>query len=580
MTIQSPTLRPYQQQLADDVRLAYKMGHRCPLVVASTGMGKTILFSYITFNASARGNAVIVAAHRKEIIRQISMSLAKFGVEHEVIAPPKLRRVIIAAQFKAFGRSFVKMGARVMVGSVQTLVTRFDLIDSILDSNSERDADGKVIKRKAPLIIMDEGHHVVEDTQWGRVMDRYHVEVEGRALIVTASPERLDGRGLGKGFGGFADTMIEAPPMSWAIANGFLSPYRALTAPQQIDVAGVAVRRGDYVTAELAERVDKPSITGDAIAHWQQHANGLRAVAFCVSVEHARHVADEFTAAGIPAAYIDGDMDDDQRDRAIIGFAEGRVQVLTNVNIVSEGFDLASIAQMDVTIDCLIDLAPTQSLINYMQRVGRALRPAPGKVAVLLDHAGNILRHGLPDDHREWSLEGRKKRGKKADNDNEGEDAVRICPACRSYHRPWEKRTEDGLEMCPHDDCGHVYPPAPEKQRKVEQQDGDLVELSAEQIEAMRRQKRAMQGQAKTVPELIAQGISRGRAIKIVAAREAKQDLIASLVANLEAAKAASGKSTWEEFGIRIADVSRMKPKQLHELIAKTAQPFRVSEAA
>ena len=553
-----PTLRPYQQTLADDVRTAYKMGYKCPLVVASTGAGKTILFSYITYNAARRGNAVVVAAHRKEIIRQISMSLAKFGVVHEIIGPPKLRRVIIAAQFRAFGKSFVQNGALVMVGSVQTLVSRFALIDAILAHNN----------RAAPLIIMDEGHHVVENTQWGAVMQRYHVEAKGQALVVTASPERLDGKGLGKDHGGFADTMIEAPSMQWLIENGFLSPYRALTAPQQIDVEGVAIKRGDYVTSELAERVDKPSITGDAIQHWREHANGLRAVAFCVGIEHARHVAQEFTAAGIPAAYIDGEMEDDERDRVIIDFAHGRVQVLTNVNIVSEGFDLASIAQMDVTIDCLIDLAPTQSLVNYMQRVGRALRPATGKVAVLLDHAGNIMRHGLPDDDRAWSLEGRKKKPKRAAaNDDEPEVAVQVCTQCRTYHRP--------APVCPH--CGHVYPV---KERRIEQHDGQLVELDAEEVDRMRRQKRAMQAQAKTVDQLVAGGMGRLRAMKVVQAREKTDVLRNAVIDGVQAAQAKSGLTTHAEFGVTMTQIGRMKPKELSALLERVKQPLVVRAAA
>jgi DNA repair protein RadD len=538
----TPTLRPYQQTLADEVRMAYRMGFKCPLVVASTGAGKTILFSYITFHAASRGTPVIAAAHRKEIIRQISLSFAKFGIEHDVIAPPQLRRSIMAAQFKAFGRSFVKTGSRVMVGSVQTLVTRFDIIDANL----------KAAGGKPPLIVMDEGHHVVQDTQWGRVMERYHVEARGHGLIVTASPQRLDGRGLGKGSGGYADTLIEAPPMTWLMENGYLSPYRALTAPKQIDLDGVHTRMGDFVSTELVERVDKPSITGDAIKHWQQHANGMRAVAFCVSVEHSKHVAAEFNAAGIPAAHIDGGIDDGERDKAIIDFAAGRVLVLCNVNIVSEGFDLGSIAQTDVTIDCLIDLAPTQSLVNFMQRAGRALRPAPGKVAVLLDHAGNIYRHGLPDEPREWSLEGHKRQKRKAANDNEpGVDRVSTCGKCFTIHLP--------APVCP--TCGHVYP---EKARTVEQTEGELQELTADHLEAMRRQRRAMQGKAQTVDELVHQiGMSRARATKIVAAREAKARQIDSIMDMLDHIKSQTGMGCYQLTGKTLGDIRHAKPKEL-----------------
>lgn len=537
-------LRPYQQQLADDVRSAYRQGFRCPLVVASTGAGKTVLFSYITHGAASRGNPVMIAAHRKEIIRQISLSLARFGVEHQVIAPPQTVRQIMVAQFRAFGRSYVNGNSTTMVGSVQTMVTRFDQIDATLAR-----APGR-----RPLIVMDEGHHVVNDTQWGRVMDRYHADAQGLGLIVTASPERLDGRGLGAGHGGYADTMIEAPPMSWLIEQGFLSPYRVFTAPQQIDLSGVHTRMGDYVAGELQERVDRPTVTGDAIKHYQQHASGMRAVVFCVSISHSKHVADEFNRAGIPAAHIDGGIDDSDRDGAIANFADGRVLILTQVNLVSEGFDLGSIAQKDVTIDALIDLAPTQSLVNAMQRWGRALRPAPGKVAVILDHAGNVLRHGLPDDDREWSLEGRKKTKRKAANDNDAPDVpITTCGKCFTIHRP--------APECP--TCGHVYPV---KERKVDQADGELIELGADQLEALRRQKRAMQGQAQTIEQLIAQGISRGRALKIVQAREAKAALIGTVLDAIEAHRERTGLGPYQAFGVTLGDIKRLKPKELHAL--------------
>ena len=494
MTVQ---LRDYQLTLANQVRQAYKDGHKCPLVVAPTGSGKTVLLSYITHGAAGRGNPVLLAAHRKEIIKQISLSLAKFGIEHSVIAPMPAVRDIQAAHFRAFRRVYVKQSSTTMVGSVQTIVTRMDEIDRVLVR-----ANGCRM-----LVIMDEAHHVVEDTQWGRVMQRYHVERGALALKVTASPERLDGKGLGVGEGGYADIMIEAPPMSWLIDNGYLSPYRVMTTPKQIDLSGVKSRMGDFVTSQLEEKVDRPTVTGDAVAHWRKHANGMRTVIFCVSISHSKHVAEEFNAAGIPTAHIDGGVDDAERAKAIMDFADGKILVLTQVNLVSEGFDLGSIAQKDVTIDCLLDLAPTQSLVNAMQRWGRALRPRDGKIAVILDHAGNVLRHGLPDMHREWSLQGREKgkRGSRSDSDAVN---VRTCPKCFAIHEP--------IPTCPA--CGFLYPI---QNRTVEHVDGQLVELTSadraslkQQMEAQKRmeaEKRKREDRkAGSLEELVALGKSRG----------------------------------------------------------------------
>jgi superfamily II DNA or RNA helicase len=534
----------------NEVRKSFAEGYKCPLLVAATGAGKTVMFSYIAKNAAEKNNAIIIAAHRKEIIRQISLSLARFFLPHSVIAAPALVRQIKIAQFKAFGKSFVDPTSSTMVGSVQTIVGRFADIDASIAHLSKR-----ISKPAKTIVIQDEGHHVVENTAWGRVMDRYGPAVGNVSLIVTASPQRLDGRGLGKGHGGYADTIIEAPPMSWLIENGFLSPYRIFTAQHQIDVSSVKTRMGDYATSDLQEVVDKPQITGDAITHWRKHANGLKTAIFCVSVEHSKHVAAEFNANGIPAAHIDGGTDDTERDKAIIDFANGKILVITNVNILSEGFDLASIAQQDVTIDCVVDLAPTQSLVNALQRWGRALRPAAGKTAVLLDHAGNVMRHGLPDEDRSWTLEGVKRKKRKAEDDDEEDVKVKCCPDCFSIHEP--------QPVCPN--CGHVYEI---KARKIEHIEGELKEIQQEQIEKMRRDRMLQQGKAQTVDELVQQGMSAGRAAKIIEARLAKQALQEEIFDKLSEIQVKTGFGPYQTCGLTRADILRLKPKQLKELNA------------
>lgn len=544
------TLRPYQQDVVNEVRRSFADGYKCPLLVAATGAGKTVMFSYIAKNAADRNNAILIAAHRKEIIRQISLSLARFALPHNVIAAPALVRAIKIAQFKAFGKSFVDTTSSTMVGSVQTIVGRFDSIDAAIARLSKR-----IAKPAKAIVIQDEGHHVVQNTAWGRVMDRYGPAVGNVSLIVTASPQRLDGRGLGKGHGGYADTIIEAPPMSWLIENGFLSPYRIFTAQHQIDVSSVKTRMGDYATSDLQEVVDKPQITGDAITHWRKHANGLKTAIFCVSVEHSKHVAAEFNANGIPAAHIDGGTDDTERDKAIIDFANGKILVITNVNILSEGFDLASIAQQDVTIDCVVDLAPTQSLVNALQRWGRALRPAAGKTAVLLDHAGNVMRHGLPDEDRSWTLEGVKRKKRKSEDDDEEDVKVKCCPECFSIHEP--------QPVCPN--CGHVYEI---KARKIEHIEGELKEIQQEQIEKMRRDRMLQQGKAQTVDELVQQGMSKGRAEKIIEARLAKQALQEEIFDKLSEIQVKTGFGPYQTCGLTRADILRLKPKQLKELNA------------
>lgn len=497
-------LRPQDQiPVVQAIRNAYAEGKRCPMLVASTGFGKTVVFSYITHGAYLKENPVLVIAHRKEIIRQISASLARFGVMHQVIASAKTIRSIKVAHFKKYGRSFVSDKSPVMVASVQTAVPQYRKIEDTI----------KRYPGKKPLIVMDEGHHVVENTQWGHIMDYFHVQ-GALGLVVTATPERLDGKGLGKGHGGYADVMIEAPPMSWLIGNGMLSPYEAFIAPEEIDMRGVGSRKGEFISKEAAERVNKPNIIGNAIEHYKKYAAGMRAVAFCVSIEISKDFCRKFNEAGIPSAHIDGDILDEERDKAIEDFAAGKIFVLFNVNLISEGFDLAAIAGTDVTIDCIIDLSPTQSLVTAMQRWGRALRYVYGKTAILLDHASNILRHGFPDDEREWSLEGRKK-SKRKKSENEEDVKIQTCPECFAIHKP--------ASVCPK--CGHQYQLG--EGRKVEQIEGSLQRVTPEQREARRlalevakKERIVSEAKARSFAALVELGESRGYQFPIAWAKK------------------------------------------------------------
>lgn len=526
-------LRPYQSELVESIRDAYRAGKRAPLVVLPTGGGKTTIFSYVTDNAAKRDKCVFLIAHRAELIKQISATLARFGRHHQIIAAGPVVRQAQVANFKATGKTFTDPKARVYVCSAQTLVKRFDTIADEPD-----------------LIIIDEAHHLVEGTTWGAIAERYP---SARLLPVTATPCRLDGKGLGVADGGFADELLLGPVASELIADGYLSRYRIFAPPNALDLSAVKTRAGDYAKEQLADAVDKPTITGDAVQHYQRLCAGKRAVAFCVNVAHAEHVAAEFRAAGIAAASLDGSMDAGERDAVIKAFEAGEALVLTSAEIVSEGFDLPA-------IEAAILLRPTQSLALFLQQVGRALRVFPGKqFAIILDHVGAIARHGLPDDDREWSLAGVKKRKKGAADD--GADVkVQTCLSCFAIYPP--------APACPV--CGHVQPM---KERKIQHDDGELIELTEEQIDAMRRQKMRLQGQAQTVDQLMQQGISRSRAIHIVEARQAKQALQDEIIDM-------AGGDLRGVAGISLYDLRNMKPKALKELRQRLIDEKAINSAA
>lgn len=488
-------LRNYQADLADQIRGALIRQIQCLVVRLGCGGGKTVIFSYITSGAFKKGKRVLLVAHRRELINQISLSLARFGVKHRVVSPSDVVRGLKISHFKAYGQSYVDPLSSIVVGSVQTLVGRFDQIGDF------------------DLVVIDEGHHAVEGTQWGKVVEQYP---KAKSLIFTATPCRLDGKGLGREEGGYADAMIQGPTESWLIDNGYLSPYRLYTSRVMPDLSNAKHKKGgDYSDKWLADVMNKPTIIENAVEQWIDKADNRLTVAYCVSRKASEELAANFRAHGIPAMHFDSETETSQRTSIVSDFADGKIRVLCNVGLLTEGFDLASIVQRDVQIDCVLDVAPTESLSLYIQKVMRCMRPRHGKVAIILDAAGNcgqmingqfVVKHGFPDDEREWTLEGVKRR--RDTPTNEMVVSVATCSECYHAHKP--------APMCPA--CGFVYP---KSYRVVEQVSGDLVEIGAndraiakQQAEMAKqeaiRQKKAEQGQAETLDDLIALGKQRG----------------------------------------------------------------------
>jgi DNA repair protein RadD len=494
------TPRPYQMDGITGIRTELKNGANCVVYVLSTGGGKSVILMYIASNAEKKGSITYAVAHKAELIEQLSLTLCKAGVEHNLIVPQNKLAAIKMAQYRAFGRIFYNPNSNTYVGSVQTINKRLDSLPS------------------ANLIILDEGHHYVEDSEWSQIIER---NPSAKSLLLTATPARTDKKGLGRGFGGFADAMVVGPSMGWLIGEKYLSPYKAYTTSRQWDLTGVkkSKKDGDFTSKSLDKVMDKPSITGDAIATYKNGpAFGLKAICFSVSIEASRYTAEKMNQNGVSAIHIDGSMKDGERRQAIRDYAEGKYMVLCCESLVDEGFDLEAISQIEgATIDVLIDLSPTLSLIRFMQRCGRVLRYKPGKVAYIYDHAGNFLRHGLPDMEREWSLEGEVKSKK---NGGEKAISVRTCSKCYHIHLP--------EPQCP--SCGFVYPI---QQRVIEEKEGELVELSKEDKERikyeMQWQKKREQSRAESLEELIELGRSRGYknpkgwALRIHHARELKK---------------------------------------------------------
>ncbi len=348
------SLRPYQEAMVDRIRASFAR-HRRVIGVAPTGSGKTVLFSYICRNAALKGKRVTLVAHRTEIVDQISQSLDRFGVRHGRI-----------------GRGHYMTDDPVQVAMVQTLGRRLNQITP------------------PDLLIIDEAHHGVAGS-WKAITETWN---GARILGVTATPERLDGKGLADCF----DDMVIGPTVSELIEARYLAKFVHYRPPPKVDLDAVKIRLGDYAVDQLAAAMNKPVITGDAVEHFRQRLAGRPAIAFCVTIEHAEAVARQFCEAGFRGASVDGTMGAMERASRMAAIGDGRLNVLTSCDLISEGVDIPVVAGA-------ILLRPTKSLAMYLQQVGRALRPKPdGSDAVILDHVGNGVEHGRVDADRAWSL--------------------------------------------------------------------------------------------------------------------------------------------------------------------------------
>lgn len=434
-------LRPYQARVIDETRAAYKARHRAVLMVLPTGGGKTFTASTIVHGASAKGNVTWWLTHRRELASQASQTFYSLGIPHGTVQAGHVSNP----------------NATVQVASIQTIVRRLDALPA------------------PDIIVFDEAHHIGASS-WQAIFEHFP---SARVLGLTATPWRLDGAGLGRWF----SHMVLGPTTAELIAEGSLSPYR-LFAPATPDLSGIATAQGDYQRGALAKAMDKPQIVGDAIGHYLKLCPGKRAVAFAAGVENSQHIAAQFRAAGIAAEHVDGSMSADDRDAAVERFRRGETLVLSNADLFGEGFDVPA-------IEAAILLRPTKSLSLHLQQVGRALRPSEGKsVAIILDHAGNSLTHGLPDDEREWSLEDREKRKKAAP----AEVSIRQCSECFFVFRPSPK--------CPQ--CGHAVQV---KAREIEVVDGELAEVCKI---AQQRQRRLEEADCHTLDDWRALAQQRG----------------------------------------------------------------------
>lgn len=451
-------MRPYQQDAIDNVYAEWARGKRFVVLVMPTGSGKAACLCEVARIEAERGQRVLITAHRQELITQLSTTLARNGLRHQVIAAATTVKYSVRLHMETVGKCFVDPNARVFVASVQSM-------------KAENIANLAAFGDKL-TIIGDEFHHYTKQSQtWGKVFTPLD-QAGARGLGLTATPCRADGRGLSRETDGYGDSMVIGPTMRDLITMGYLSDYRIYCPPSDLhlDRVKTSATTGDYVERDLKAEIQSSHIVGDIVGHYLRIAPGKRGITFTVGVDMAEEVAEQYRARGVPAIAVSGRMSDYDRIQALRDLKSGKILQVVNDSVLTEGTD-------EPTVEVISFARPTQSYGLYCQMFGRGTRISPetGKDrAIIIDHVGNVMRHGLPDAPREWSLDRRERRSS-GKNDAQ---TIRAClnPECGAVYERFR-------DACPY--CGTPVPPPAERSRP-EFVDGDLFELDPAMLEQMR----------------------------------------------------------------------------------------------
>ncbi len=443
-------LRFYQQSAKDEIYQHWNSGAQNVGVALATGSGKTVLFCNII--AEHPGHSIAIA-HRVELVSQISLTLARHGIRHRIIAQKRSIRDIIAIHMNQVGKSYYDPQASVVVAGVDTLL---------------RLPENTPWFKMITLVVQDEGHHPLAENKWGRAAALFPT---ARGLYPTATPVRADGKGLGRNADGILDALVLGVNMRELIDLGFLSDYRIFAPPSDLDLEEVPVgASGEYVQQKLRTAVHKSHITGDVVKQYLKIAPGKLGVTFAVDIDTAAEIAQAYRDSGVKAEVISSKTPDLLRTQIMEKFRNREIQQLVNVDILGEGVDVPAIEVVSMA-------RPTNSFALYSQQFGRALRPLEGKkYAIIIDHVDNVLRHGLPDAPRVWSLDRRERRTRSTPDDV---IPLKTCLAdnCMAVYPRWRKR-------CPY--CGHFT--APTSRAAPEFVDGDLLELDPEVLRELRQE--------------------------------------------------------------------------------------------
>lgn len=452
LPIQTGIFESWQKPRVDNVE-----GPCNVLAVAPTGAGKTIIMSSTVKNVNG---PTVSIAHRQELVSQISLALAKNEIYHRIMASPAVIKFCITRHIEEVGKNFHHDSSPDAVSGVKTLLNRADSLTQFLNS--------------VQVWNTDEGHHVTPDNSWGKST---LLMPNAFGVAFTASPLRADRKPLGRVNGGVFDYMVVGPSMRELIDMRYLSDYRLFAPTMSIDRSQIPVSEstGDLNQTALRKAAHKSQIVGDIVENYLKFAPGKRGIAFVVDIEQAKDVAEKFNNAGVKAMAVSSKTPNNIRQDAIRRFSRGDLDVLVNVDLFGEGFDVPA-------VEVVMMGRPTESFGLYLQQFGRALRMFEGKLyGIIIDHVGNYKRHGLPDAKRLWSLE-QDLRGTPRGKRDPDVMPLRRCSSCFSAY-------EAITNICPY--CGYIE--QPESRAGPEFVDGDLIEIDPNVLAEMRGEVDAVQ---------------------------------------------------------------------------------------
>lgn len=416
-------LRPYQQESINKLREGFRMGFKRQILYLPTSGGKTKTALSMVISAAKKGTRVMFICNRTQLIKQSSRVFAEAGVTHGILQ----------------GENTRDLHEQVLIASIQTIAKRGFPAD-------------------IGFVVVDEAHFCAGTKQTIDIFRRYN------AIPIIGLSATPFSKGLGRiyDFGPLFHRIVAEVTISDLIEQGFLADCD-IYAPSKPDMGGCKLVAGDYTDKDAEERSNTPKLVGDILSHWVKLSYGKQTVVFASSIAHSKHIVSTFQQAGIVSEHIDCYMDAEDRQDILDRFESGEIMVLSNPQLLSEGWDCPSCHTM-------ILARPTKSLIRYIQMVGRVLRPHESKksdrgmFALVLDHSGTVEELGFPTDDFQMVLDNGKPKTAEQKKAEKKEKLPKPCTECH-FMKP------AGARKCPQ--CGFM----PVFTKDVETEQGELVLL-------------------------------------------------------------------------------------------------------